>query len=368
MNPRPLVFACFALLCALISPASFLSAAPDPRAMVPVVEMGQVKAVEFAPALEYVGHVEPVAEVAIRPRVEAYVESVGFTEGALVNKGEVLFTLESAPFRARLARARALVRAAEAELERAESLLERYRRAADGVVSEADMEEALAAARKARAQLDLARAERDLAEIDLGYATITAPISGRIGKNLATAGNLVSPATLLGRLVQVDPVRVVFSLSERELALLDSLAAGKLPPPTITLPDGSGYPRPGRLDFVDNQVDPKTGTIPVRLLFDNPDSTLVAGEYVTVHLPTAPKSVKAAVPQGAVMLGDAGHYLLAVDGENQVVVRPVTLGEQVGGDWIVEQGVSPGDEIIVSGIQKVRPGMRVKPLRRREGR
>jgi len=324
---------------------------------------------EVNPAAEFVGRVEAIQAVDLKVRVEGYIQKVAFNEGASVKKGELLFLIDQAPYRAKVNEAKAKVALAQASLGKAERYITRLKSVRAGGVAATDMDNALAAEQTARAQLQEAKASLEQSEINLGYTSITAPISGRIGHAAFTVGNLVGPNSgALARLVQLNPIRVVWSISENEFVAtkLKALANPKETVaqlvPRLKLPDGHTYAAAGKLDFTDPQVDPGTGTIAVRAVFPNPDGVLLPGQYVTVLIRRQKPRRMAVVPQAAVLEDRDGLYVLVVDQENRVRQRRITRGAEVGTGWAVESGLQPGETIIVHGLQMVRPGQQVRPL------
>ncbi len=385
-----------AVLAAAVLPPP-AAAAPLGPGGPPTVLVAPVRQADVAPEASYVGHVEAIEEVAVRARITGFIEEVAFQEGAAVAAGDLLYRIEPAPYRARLdaararldaarsgaATARAQYAAARAVLDRAEKRLARLRRAGSGSVAAADLEAAETAvaeakARAAVAEAQVAAASSRIAEaeaavtavrIEFGYTEIRAPIAGRIGRTTLTRGNLVGPESgVLARIVRLDPVRVVYAVSETELAALQQALAsagngqGFLLRPRLRLPEGSIYPLAGRVVFVDNRVDTASGTIAVRAEFANPEGVLLPGRYVTVLVKTAPPRLLPVVPQGAVLTTREGSAVLMVDDKGIVVARPVTLGQPVGTEVAVTSGLRAGETIIVAGLQKARPGMPVKAV------
>jgi RND family efflux transporter MFP subunit len=350
------------LLAVFMVPVTAQAGPAKSGAAPPTVRVAAVREADISPVSEYVGHVEAVQAVDLRARVEGFLEAVRFKEGDRVSAGEVLYEIEPAAFRARVQAARAGVAAAEAELKRAEARLKRLHAALPESVPATDMDNAMAAEQTAQANLSEAEAARTLAELDLSYATIKAPISGRIGRTRYTRGNLVNPNSgVLARIVQIDPIRVAYAISENDLIGIQKALADadrtrhRMLAPLLRLADGSIFDQTGRVSFVDNQVDPSTGTIAVRAEFANPDGLLIPDQYVTVRIKSETARLMPLVPQSAVLIGKEGRSVLMVVG-GVVTSRPITTGQVVGTDWAVESGLKAGEKIIVSGIQKVRPG------------
>jgi membrane fusion protein (multidrug efflux system) len=320
------------------------------------------------PPEEYVGHVEALQTVDLRARVEGFLEQVNFKEGADVEAGTLLFVIEPAPYQVQVNANKAMVAQADASLRKASQFLERARNVSSGGVSATDMDNAEAEELHARAQLEQARANLDAAKIQLSYTSIEAPISGRIGRSTFTKGNLVGPGSgPLASLVQLDPVRVVYSISENDFPevrmAFEDAKEGKTHPllePRIKLPGGKILETKGQIDFVDNTVDPNTGTIAVWALFPNPEVALLPGQYVTVLVSRTEPKMMPVVPQSAVLEDRDGRYVLTVDEKSQVVVRRITTGQLTGSNWAVASGLTVGEKVISEGVQKVQPGMVVK--------
>ncbi len=325
---------------------------------------------EVNPPTDYVGRVEAIQAVDLRARVEGFIEQVKYREGASVQAGDLLYLIEQAPYKAKVNEAAAKVVEAEASLTKARQYLQRLQSVRSGAVSETDLEAAVSTELMARALLQQAKASLEQSELDLGYTVIKAPISGRIGRTTFTKGNLVGPsAGALARIVQLDPIRVVYSMSEndfvnarlaREGSCADDLDNRLVP--RIQMPGGQMYPVAGRLDFVDNEVDAATGTIAVRAVFDNPDGILLPGQYVNVVVRCSAGKRLPVVPQSAVQEDREGRYVFIVDVDNRVQQRRIETGVAVGTNWAVESGLMTGETIIVQGVQKVRPGQIVETV------
>jgi len=360
----------FVTLClALVFPCKLTAGPPRPGAgPPPLVTVAPVTVQDVNPPAEYVGHAEAIQAVDLRARVEGFLEKVNFREGNFVHAGDLLFIIEQAPYQARVEADKARVAQARATLTKARQYLERTRNVRSGGVSATDIDNAVAEELRATAQLHEVQATLEQSELDLGYTTVKAPISGRIGKTAYTRGNLVGPASVpLARIVQLDPIRVVYSISENDLAAIQAAlkdAARRnrdtIVVPRIRLADGKVYKSPGKVDFVNNEVDAATGTITVRAVFDNPDGLLLPGQYVTVLVNKSKPKLMPVVPQSAIQEDREGPYVLVVDKHNRVVQRRVKTGPFVGSSWAIESGLAKGEMIIVQGVQKVRPGQTVK--------
>lgn len=318
-----------------------------PPAMVNVLDVQETL---LNAADETIAAVEPLQDVAIRPEVSGKIEQIHFEEGAVVNEGDLLFTIDRAAYQA-------TADAAEAEMSRAKKRYDRLKNADPRSVSASDLE-------SAESDYLRGKAAYDLAMVDLDYTKIKAPVSGRIGTVMVKKGNYVTPATVeLARIVQTDPIRVVFSQTDREyLKLRRAELSGDAAAleARVVLPDGSVFPNIGKKDFDDNAINPMTGTIAVRYLFDNANGLLLPGGYVTVRLsnPAGEKGIK--IPQRALLLDADGAYVLTVDDAGTVGTLRVQAGEQVGPDVIIVSGLNVGDSVITDGIQKARPGATVQ--------
>ena len=341
----------------------------------PVVTVMTVADQQVNPAETYVGRVEAIQAVDLRARVQGYLESVKFKEGARVRAGDILYVIEQAPYKADLAEESAKVDEARASLKDAEQYLKRLRTVQSGGVSATDVETATNKELRSKAILEEAKANFEQARIKLGYTTIKAPIDGRIGRTTFTKGNFVGPESgSLARIVQLDPIRVVYAISENQLERLDpgsdtsrTSAVKKCPPLfKIQMPGGAVYPLEGYLDFIDNQVDPNTGTIAVRAIFENPNGFLLPGAYVTVLVKCENGRRTPVVPQSAVQIDRKGRYVFVVDDENRVQERRIETGAAIDADWVVTSGLSPGERVIVQGVQKVSPGQIVKTVTKGE--
>jgi membrane fusion protein (multidrug efflux system) len=342
----------------------------------PLVTVAPVTIENINPPTEYIGYIEAIQAVDLRARVEGFLEQINFNEGENVPAGKLLYMIEQAPYLAEVAIDKAQVAQAEAELTRANQHLKRLRSVLSASIPATDIDDAVAAQLRAEAQIAIAQANLNRSLLDLGYTTIKAPISGRIGRTTYTRGNLVGPTSKpLARIVQMDPIRVVYSISDNNLAAirmaLNDAAEGQKSPalvPRVRLANGTILETEGRIDFVDNEIDPATGTIAIRAEFDNSKNLLIPGQYVNVLVTLTQPKLSPVVPQAAVLVNQQGRYVLVVDSENIANVRPISIGQVVGNMWTVESGLNNGELVIVEGIQKVRPGkpVQINPSRPQE--
>lgn len=347
-----------------------LSARPQDGVPPPSVTVMTVQTEVVNRPIEYVGRMEAIQAVDLRARVEGFLEQVAFQEGAPVKAGDILFVIEQAPYQARLSEAQAKVAESEAALDTARQYLRRLQAVKTGGVSALDLETAESSERQAAARLQENKAALDTARLNLGYTTIRAPISGRIGRSVYSRGNLVGPGSgPLARIVQTDPIRVVYAMSETDLLEIRSDRTGsdasdwtRRLVTRLRLPNNDIYPRTGRFDFIDNQVDPNTGTIAIRTVFDNPDEMLLPGQFVTIMTSIDDAARMPVIPQSAVLTDRDGHYVFTVDDQNVARLRRIARGTAIGPQWSVPSGLSAGETIVVQGVQKVTPGQPVTPM------
>jgi membrane fusion protein, multidrug efflux system len=322
---------------------------------------------------QFSGRLEAVDRVQIRSRVAGAVQSVHFREGALVKAGDLLFTIDPAPYQAAVSQAEGQVASAEAKVNLAQIELERGRRLSDNrTISQSDLDQRQNAFTEAQAGLRTAQAALRSAQLELGYTEVKAPVAGRVGKLEVTVGNLVaagSTSSELASLVSVDPIYASFSASEgmvaKALAQLPAAdgavpALEQIPVEVGTLAD-EGTPIKGKLQLIDNQVDASSGTIGVRAVFDNPGGKLIPGQFVRVRMGQPKAENKILVSERAIGTDQDKKFVFVVDGENKVSYRPVQLGIAEGGDRVIENGLAVGDKIVVNGLQRIRPGAVVAP-------
>ncbi len=338
----------------------------------PAVSVAPVLVKQISQWDDFSGRVEAVESVDLRPRVSGYIDRVNYEEGQEVRKGEVLFTIDSRSYRAELARAQADLARARSQAELGRSEAARAKKLSElQAISTETYEQRRSAAAEAQANVAAAQAAVDAARLNLEFTQVRAPISGRAGRALVTAGNLVSAgdaASVLTTLVSLDKVHVHFDTDERTFLHYAELARkGERPsengagvPVQVGLVGEEGFPHTGVVDFLDNQVDPATGTIRARALLDNADRAFTPGLFARVRVLGSGQFKAMLVDDKAVLTDQDRKYVYVVDAKHQAQRRDVTLGRTADGLRIVETGLKAGDKVIVSGVQKVFfPGMPV---------
>lgn len=344
--------------------------APPP----PTVSVVTVAPARVTLTSELPGRTEASRIAEVRARTAGIVLKRVFQEGGEVKAGEVLFRIDPASFQASFDSAQAAVAKAEANLAQADLKVKRYKPLlAAQAVSQQEYDDAVTAQKQAGADLATAKASRTNAGLTLGYATVTAPISGRISRALVTEGALVGQgeATPMATVQQLDPIYVTITQSSTELLKLRrALADGKLKGAgkgggknearvSLVTEDGQTYPHPGKLLFADVAVDQTTGSVSMRAEFPNPERTLLPGMYVRARLEQGVNEAAITVPQQAVVRTQEGASVLIVGSDNKVVSQPVTASANEGQNWIVSSGLKGGERIIVEGFQKAKPGLAV---------
>jgi RND family efflux transporter MFP subunit len=347
--------------------------APPP----PKVTVVQPVAREITEWDEFTARLEAVDSVEVRPRVGGYLQSIHFQDGAVVNKGDLLFQIDPRPYEAALRRAEADVELATARLALARK---NFARAADLLAShaisqeESDIRESNV--KQAEASLEEARGAVDAARLDVEFTRVSAPVAGRVGRKLVTEGNLINggagtQGTLLTTIVSLDPIYAYFDADEGSFLKYSRLArTGQRPssrdyhnPVHVALADEEGFPHPGVMDFVDNQVDRGTGTIVGRAVLPNPDLSLIPGMFARLRLPGSGQYRAILLPDEAVGSDQSQKFVYLVDAESKVQYRTVTTGPLVDGLRVVREGLSPEDWVVVAGLQRVRPGIAVDAQR-----
>jgi membrane fusion protein (multidrug efflux system) len=331
--------------------------------------------------IEYVAQTEAPVSVEIRARVEGFVQEVAFKEGSEVKEGDLLFVIDPKPYEEKLARAKGKVAEAEATYLKAHQDVERFRPLAKmKAIPQRDYDNAVALEKNATAGVEAAQADMRSAELDLGYCTIKSPVSGRIGSTSVRVGSLVGKGepTLLATISNTDQIWVSFGISEVEYLQFRKKQAGKktetkaetqaetqgqLPDYKIEmlLADGSIHPHPGKVNFADRTIDPKTGTLRVRVEFPNPQNILKPGQFARIRVLLEEHPNSLVVPVRSVQEIQGTYSVMLVGDDNMVAFRPVKPGLKFGGAWVINDGLKVGEKVIVEGLQKVKEGMTVQP-------
>lgn len=313
----------------------------------------------------FTGRVASPETVDLRPRVSGYIDEVAFEEGELVQAGDLLFQIDPRPYKAREQAARAELALANSQLELARSEAGRAKTLLESrAISREEYDQRNAALMSARAQVQAAQAALDTAELDLQYTRVTAPVSGRAGRALVTRGNLANAdQSLLTTVVSVDPVHVYFEADEKSAFSSQQLPDNGHPRGVrIALGGDDSSQYQGELDFVDNHLNPGTGTLQYRAVLNNPEGLIKPGQFARVEMPVAKLDRALLVSHKAVLTDQDRRYVYVVDENNLVAARQVTTGRQVDDLLVIREGLNSGDMVIINGVQKVYgPGMEVNP-------
>jgi RND family efflux transporter MFP subunit len=347
--------------CGRAESSGVAAAAPAPPVSVASAIAGKVKDWD-----EFTGRFEAIQHVELRPRVSGYIERVAFVEGSEVHKGDLLFAIDPRPYQATLEHAQAELALAKArsalavsESARAQRLLTAH------AISQEEHDQRVSEVSQATANVAAAQAAVDTAQLNLEFTRVTSPIDGRVSRAIVTAGNYVTAGeTTLTSVVSLDPIYVAFDGDEqRYLHFLQSaIGAGHDPTGVQVGLDGeTGFPHHGRVNFVDNAVDPATGTIHLRAVLDNSDRRLVPGLMARVRLPGSADYTAVLVPDAAVATDQDRRYVLVVGADGTVEYRSVELGEVSDGLRVVRNGLKAGERVIVAGLARARPGSKVTP-------
>ena len=356
MPPRSLFpFGCVLMLAAILTgcdkPHEAAKQAP------PSVTVSHPSQEAVADYLELTGTVAPSRSVDLVARVTGYLESVDFQDGAMVKEGQVLFVIEPEPYRQQLALAKAVLDRAQSEYDRQRSLIE------SNATSRANLERWLSDRDQAAAQLKLAN-------INLGYTSVNAPFTGRIGRRLVDPGNLVSPSanTKLATVQQIEPIYVYFNLNERDaLQAAATMRQRGLDPrsgkaPVLAgLQNQEGYPQQGTLDFVDTGISTSSGTVQLRATFANKDNALIPGAFARVRIPLGEPKPMLVVPASAIGNDQEGDYVLVTDANDVVARRAVVKGPLTPSGCAIRSGLTAEDRVIVAGLMRAKAGAKVTP-------
>lgn len=312
---------------------------------------------------DFTGRLEAVDTVDIRPRVGGYVNAVRFAEGAYVRKGQVLFEIDPRPFEAEAARAGAEVARAKAGLDLAVVNRERGQRLIDqNALARSEFDRLASEEKAAQANLAAAQAALQTARLNLEWTRVVSPIDGRVSKARITRGNLVTQADMLTTVVSDAPIYAAFSADEQTFLKYAAAERGKESPVYMGLMTEDGYPHEGKLSFIDNALDAKSGTISGRAIFANADGKFTPGLFARIRLVSAAAQTVALAPDRAIATDLGKRYVIVVDQANKAQYRPVEVGPLAGNLRVVRQGLKPGDRVIVGGLQKVKPGDTVAPV------
>lgn len=357
----------FAVMIAAIAAESCGGKSEAPPPPPPDVRVATVQARDVAVRSEWVGTMDGSVNAQIRARVQGYLESQNYAEGTLVKPGTLLFTIDARPYRAALDAAKGDLGRAEALLTKTQQDVARYTPLAkEGAISQQELDNAVQANRSAKAAVDSARAGVEKAQLDLDWTQLKSPIGGIAGISVAQVGDLIGENSVLTTVSQVDPIKVSFPISEQEylrysdLMPVDGSARreGRL---ELVLADGSMYPERGSASVANRQIDVKTGTLLVVSLFPNPRNLLRPGQYAKVRASLETKRDAVAVPQRAVQEVQGTYQVAVVGADDKVSIRSVKTGARVDNDWVIDEGLAPGERIVVDGLQRVRDGLTVNP-------
>jgi RND family efflux transporter MFP subunit len=363
--------ACVALILAGCAKSGGPPSPPPPEVSVaPVIEK-RVKDWD-----EFTGRLQAVETVEIRPRVTGYIDKVAFTEGSLVKRGALLFVIDPRPYQADYDHSAADVKRFKTALELGRIELARVQRLRDsGAVSEEELDERKSTVAQAEANVAGAQAALEAASLNLNFTRVTSPIDGRVSRAEVTRGNLVTGGsnggTLLSSVVSMDPIYLYFDADEQSYLRYSQLAHdGKRPssrdagnPVQVGLANEEGFPHFGTVDFIDNQLNPQTGTIRARAVLQNKDGQFTPGLFARVQLLASGEYAAILIEDRAVNTDQSQKYVLLLGADNKIEYRKVTLGRVIDGLRVVREGLKPGDVIVVNGAQRVHPGVTVTPQR-----
>jgi len=336
----------------------------------PAVSVYSIKSQPVGGYREFVARTEAFKEANLRARVEGELLERHFREGSIVEKGQVLLKIDPAAYKAALSAAKADLSSrisgeenAKRNLKRANELIN------DGYISQSDYDRLTTEESQAKSAVKSAQASLEKAELDLGYTTITAPFTGRIGKVNYNVGNLVGPtSSTLATLIITDPIFASFQVEESTYVSYQQSHQGDRSNKvsqfdiSLRLPNNSDYPEKGRLNFSDTKISEGMGTVELRTIFPNPNNIIIPGLFVTLILESQNKEEMALIPQAAVQENQQGKFVLIVGENNKVKQRHVVLGRRINAMWVAEKGVAIGEKVIVEGLQKVRSGVEVRGI------
>ncbi len=343
----------------------------DASAAEPLVKVKPATLGALNPPNEFIGRVEPIQDVDLGARISGYVTKVNFAEGALVEEGELLFEIDPEPYEAVVALRQAELIQAEAEVERADRYLKRLTASDKRGITQADMDKAESDVAAGRARVAQASANKCLADIDLKHCRIHAPIAGKVGRTVANVGDYVAPSVgTLVRIVQIDPIRVVFSVTDRHyIGFREKISAANLSDALrmrLVLPTGTIPDLLGTADFEDNEMSSQTATLPIRIRFDNRDNLLVPRSYVKVLVDLKDPPQYPIVPQSSLVTNSRGDFVYVLGDDNKVEMRSVKTGDVADGSVEIIEGIKVGDNIVFEGVLKISDGGSVRVVDEKE--
>src|SRR5689334_2249815 len=343
-----------------------LVACREPQQAPPTPQVTVAPAIgrDVAEATEFTGHFESTNAVDVRPRVAGFVDRVGFVEGAMVRQGNPLFTIDPRPYEAEVARAEAALEQARTRKQLADSELERAQRlVSTQAISREELDSRVSGRAEGDAAIHAAEAALKLARLNLEWTVVRAPISGRVGRAEVTAGNVVQAGapspTVLTTIVALDPIYVYFDSDEQAYLKQMRLTGTPTTPVQIGLVNETGFPHEGKLDFVDNRVDQAAGTVRVRAVLANPGHQFAPGLFARVRLASTERHSATLIQDQAVGTDQDRKFVLVLKADSTVEYRPITLGPIVDGLRDVRTGLAPGEQVVINGLMRVRPGMKV---------
>ena len=370
---RPLFL--LSLTLSLLLPLSGCDSNKDKQPSQPTIQsvtVTAVKKINVAETIERVAQTQATEDIELMARVEGFLVERKFIEGSNVNKGDLLFVIEKSHSEAEVQRITAELRRAKAEYIKTKLYLGRIQALRKKeLIPQNDLDIAIGNERMMAAKIAEHQAQLRNARLNLSYTEIKAPIDGRIGRSEFSVGDFVNNQSgPLTTIVALDPIYVYWEVSEqiplayrKRLSIKDGKLGIKVTP-RLRFSDGSTYDHEGRIDFIDNRVDPSTGTQRVRAVFPNPDHILVPGQYVTIVIQIGESKERLVIPQSAVQADRSGYFVLVVNENNVSSIRRVKMGDRKGIFWVVEEGLTEGESVIYQGIQKVRPDSTVNPVRK----
>jgi membrane fusion protein (multidrug efflux system) len=337
----------------------------------PEVEVATVETRDVPVYSEWVATLDGYVNAQIRPQVSGYIIKQNYTEGSLVSKGQVLFEIDPRPFQAALDRATGDLAQAQAQLGKSTLDVERDTPLAEArAIAKSQLDNEIQAKLGAEAAVESDKAAIEQAGLNLEWTKVTSLVNGIAGIAQVQIGNLVGPNSILTSVSQVDPIKAYFPISEQAYVLAQKQSNSHSAKHTVSffgssldliLTDGSIYPRKGKILLADRQVDPSTGTIRIVAAFPNPGNILRPGQYGRVHVETKMKEGALLIPQSAVNQSQGSYQVAVVGGDHKISMRAVKPGETVGTMWVIDEGLKPGEQVVIQGLQRVKEGILVTP-------